>query len=37
VATAYLDVNRLLIMDRYENVKRIGEIVRALDVPPARQ
>ena len=34
---AYLDVNRLLIMDRYENVKRIGEIVRALDVPPARQ
>lgn len=26
--------NQLLIMDRYENVQRIAEIVRLLDVPP---
>lgn len=33
---AHLPSNSLLVMDRYANVKRITEIVRALDVP-ARQ
>jgi general secretion pathway protein D len=27
--------NQLIIMDRYENVQRIAEIVRTLDVPGA--
>jgi general secretion pathway protein D len=31
---AHADVNKLIVMDRYENVKRISEIVRSLDVPP---
>jgi general secretion pathway protein D len=31
---AHSDTNQLIVMDRYENVKRITEIVRALDVPP---
>jgi hypothetical protein len=31
---AHPDSNRLIVMDRYENVKRITEIVRSLDVPP---
>jgi type II secretory pathway component GspD/PulD (secretin) len=31
---AHADVNKLIVMDRYENVKRITEIVRSLDVPP---
>jgi len=34
---AHADANRLIVMDRYENVKRITEIVRSLDVPAARQ
>lgn len=34
--SAHADVNKLIVMDRYENLKRIAEIVRALDVP-ARQ
>jgi len=29
--------NRLIVMDRYANVRRITEIVRALDVPAPRQ
>jgi general secretion pathway protein D len=32
--SAHADVNKLIVMDRYENVKRISEIVRSLDVPP---
>jgi hypothetical protein len=31
---AHLDTSQLIVMDRYENMKRITEIVRALDVPP---
>lgn len=31
---AHSDVNKLIVMDRYENIKRISEIVRSLDVPP---
>jgi hypothetical protein len=31
---AHLDNSQLIVMDRYENVKRISEIVRSLDVPP---
>lgn len=31
---AHASSNQLVIMDRYENVKRITEIVRLLDVPP---
>jgi general secretion pathway protein D len=31
---AHAEVNKLIVMDRYENVKRISEIVRSLDVPP---
>jgi general secretion pathway protein D len=31
---AHMNSNRLLIMDRYENIQRITEIIRALDVPP---
>jgi general secretion pathway protein D len=31
---AHLDTNQLIVEDRYENVKRITEIVRSLDVPP---
>lgn len=31
---AHLDTSQLIVMDRYENVKRITEIVRSLDVPP---
>ena len=34
---AHGDTNQLIVMDRYENVKRITEIVRALDVPAPRQ
>jgi type II secretory pathway component GspD/PulD (secretin) len=30
---AHLDNSQLIVMDRYENVKRISEIVRSLDVP----
>jgi type II secretory pathway component GspD/PulD (secretin) len=37
---AHLDTNQLVVADRYENVRRITEIVRSLDVPqresPAR-
>jgi general secretion pathway protein D len=32
---AHLDTSQLLIMDRYENIRRITEIVRTLDVPPS--
>jgi general secretion pathway protein D len=32
---AHMNSNRLLIMDRYENIQRIVEIIRALDVPAA--
>jgi general secretion pathway protein D len=28
------DTNQLIVMDRYENIQRITEIIRALDVPP---
>lgn len=31
---AHSDSNKLIVMDRYENVQRITEIVRSLDVPP---
>lgn len=31
---AHGDSNKLIVMDRYENVQRITEIVRSLDVPP---
>jgi type II secretory pathway component GspD/PulD (secretin) len=31
---AHADSNKLIVMDRYENVQRITEIVRSLDVPP---
>ncbi len=31
---AHMTSNQLVIMDRYANVQRITEIVRALDVPP---
>ena len=31
---AHADSNRLIVMDRYENIQRITEIIRALDVPP---
>ena len=31
---AHAEVNKLIVMDRYENLKRIAEIVRSLDVPP---
>lgn len=31
---AHFDTSQLIIMDRYANVRRITEIVRALDVPP---
>jgi general secretion pathway protein D len=31
---SHTDSNQLIVMDRYENIKRITEIVRALDVPP---
>jgi general secretion pathway protein D len=31
---AHADSNQLIVMDRYENVQRITEIVRTLDVPP---
>ena len=34
--SAHLDTSQLIIMDRYANVQRITEIVKALDVP-ARQ
>jgi general secretion pathway protein D len=34
---AHGTTNRLIVMDRYGNVRRITEIVRALDVPSARQ
>ena len=33
---AFPGSNQLLIMDRYANLKRIAEIVRALDKPPSR-
>ncbi len=33
---AFPGSNQLVIMDRYANVKRITEIVRALDKPPSR-
>jgi hypothetical protein len=29
--------NKLIVVDRYANVRRITELVRSLDVPPARQ
>ncbi len=31
---AHPDSNRLIVMDRYENIQRITAIIRALDVPP---
>jgi general secretion pathway protein D len=31
---SHSESNQLIVMDRYENIKRITEIVRALDVPP---
>jgi type II secretory pathway component GspD/PulD (secretin) len=31
---AHADSNKLIVMDRYENVQRITEVVRSLDVPP---
>jgi type II secretory pathway component GspD/PulD (secretin) len=31
---SYGDNGQLIVMDRYENVQRITEIVRLLDVPP---
>ena len=31
---AHADSNKLIVMDRYENVQRITEVVRALDVAP---
>jgi general secretion pathway protein D len=31
---SHVDSNRLIVMDRYENLKRIEEIVRSLDVAP---
>jgi general secretion pathway protein D len=34
---AHGTTNQLVIMDRYANVRRITEIVRALDVPSARE
>ena len=34
---AHGTTNRLIVMDRYANVQRITEIVRALDVPAPRQ
>ncbi len=34
---AHGTTNRLIVMDRYANVQRITEIVRALDVPSPRQ
>jgi general secretion pathway protein D len=33
---AHATSNRLIVMDRYANVQRITQIVRALDVPSAR-
>jgi general secretion pathway protein D len=33
---AFPGSNQLVIMDRYANLKRITEIVRALDKPPPR-
>ena len=34
---AHSDSNQLILMDRYANIRRISGIVRALDVPSARQ
>ncbi len=34
---AHATTNRLIVMDRYANVQRITDIVRALDVPAPRQ
>jgi general secretion pathway protein D len=31
---AHADTNQLIVSDRYENIQRIAEIVRLLDVPP---
>jgi general secretion pathway protein D len=34
---AHATTNQLIVVDRYANVRRITEIVRTLDRPPARQ